>query len=79
MTMIHVKQVRSVVGRPRRHRLTLRGLGIKRMGQAVIVRDTPPIRGMIRQVQHLVEVKVTEGEAALFGIRHRENRPKRKR
>jgi large subunit ribosomal protein L30 len=75
-TMIHVKQVSSAIGRPERQRLTLRGLGIKRLGQAVTVQDTPAIRGMIRKVQHLLEVKVVEGEAPLFGVRHRSNRPK---
>lgn len=77
MTKIHVKQVRSWISAPGRHRLTLRGLGIKRLGQSVVVKDTPPIRGMIRQVQHLVEVKVTDGEAELFGSRHRPNRRKK--
>ncbi len=79
MTQIYVKQIRSAIGRIGSQRVTLRGLGIKRMGQSVVLRDTPAIRGMIRKVQHLVEVKVTEGEAELFGVRHRANRPKRKR
>lgn len=75
MSKIYVKQVRSEIGRAENQRLTLRGLGIKRNGQSVVLRDTPAIRGMIRRVQHLLDVKVTEGEAELFGIRHRDNQP----
>jgi len=52
---------------------------LKRLGQEVVVRDTPAIRGMIRKVQHLVEVRVVAGEAELFGIRHRPNQPKASR
>ena len=79
MSKIYVKQVRSEIGRSLKQRQTLRGLGIKRNGQSVVLRDTPAIRGMIRRVQHMLEVKVTEGEAELFGIRHRENQPKKSR
>lgn len=76
-TMIKVKQVRSEIGRSEKQRLTLRGLGIKRMGQSVTLRDTPAIRGMIRRVQHMLAVEVVDGTAELFGVRHRPNRPKR--
>jgi large subunit ribosomal protein L30 len=79
MTKIHVKQVRSKITQPQDQVLTLRGLGLKRRGQEVVLRDTPAIRGMIRKVQHLVEVRVVEGEAELFGIRHRANQPRRSR
>jgi large subunit ribosomal protein L30 len=53
---IAVKQVRSRIGRPGKHRRTLEALGIKRHQQTVIHDDTPAIRGMIEQVSHLVEV-----------------------
>ena len=58
---IAVKQVRSGIGRPQKHRRTLEALGIKRHQQTVIHNDTPAIRGMIEQVSHLVQVtEVTE-------------------
>ena len=53
---IAVKQVRSGIGRPQKHRRTLEALGIKRHQQTVIHNDTPAIRGMINQISHLVEV-----------------------
>ena len=54
---IEIKQVRSVIGRPEKHRRTLRALGIKRNQTSVIQNDTPQIRGMIQQVTHLLEVR----------------------
>lgn len=58
---LEVTQVRSVSGRPETHRRTLEALGFKRNQQSVIHDDTPAIRGMIRQVSHLVSVREIEG------------------
>jgi large subunit ribosomal protein L30 len=55
---LRVTQVRSGIGRPKRQKLTLRGLGLTRMHKTVLLNDTPAIRGMIRKVQHLVKVDV---------------------
>ncbi len=60
MKKIAIKQVRSGIGRPTKHRRTLEALGIKRHQQTVIHNDTPAIRGMIDQVAHLVEVMEVE-------------------
>ena len=57
---IEIKQVRSGIGRPEPHRRTLRALGIKRHQQSVIHEDSPAIRGMIKQVSHLVSVREIE-------------------
>jgi len=57
---IAVKQVRSGIGRPKKHRRTLEALGIKRHQQTVTHNDTPAIRGMINQISHLVEVTEVE-------------------
>ena len=53
---IRIKQVRSGIGRLSTHRRTLRALGIRRHQKSVVHTDTSAIRGMIRQVRHLVEV-----------------------
>lgn len=53
---IAVKQIRSGIGRQKKHRRTLEALGIKRHQQTVIHNDTPAIRGMISQISHMVEV-----------------------
>lgn len=48
---------KSEIGYDRRQRATLRGLGLKRLGQRVEVEDTPATRGMIDKVKHLVVVE----------------------
>jgi large subunit ribosomal protein L30 len=70
-THIEVTQVRSGIGRSAAQKKLLKGLGLRRIRHTVQLRDTPAIRGMVEKVQHLVEVRVKEGEAPLFGRRHK--------
>ena len=57
MSRLKVTQTRSVIGRPRPQRDTIRSLGLKRIGHSVVKEDRPEIRGMIFKVSHLVEVE----------------------
>ncbi len=57
---LKITQVRSGLGRPGVHRRTLRALGLRKHQQSVIQNDSPAIRGMIFQVQHLVSVQELE-------------------
>ena len=57
---IKVTQVRSGIGRLQCQKDTLRALGIRRMHQTVVKSDTPPIRGMVKSVEHLVEFEFIE-------------------
>lgn len=57
---LEIKQVRSVIGRPEKHRRTLLALGLKKNQTSVIQNDTPQIRGMIQQVSHLLDVRTVE-------------------
>lgn len=68
---IRLTQTRGLSHKPEAQRLILKGLGLRKIGHTVEVRDTPSIRGMVEKVQHLVTVEVLRGEAALFGRRHR--------
>jgi large subunit ribosomal protein L30 len=54
-----IKQTKSGIGAPTKHRRTLEALGLRHQ-RSVELEDTPAIRGMIFQVRHLV--KVTEGQ-----------------
>jgi large subunit ribosomal protein L30 len=54
---LRISQRRSAIGRQKRQKLTLKALGIRKMNQSVIHNDTPQIRGMIRAVEHLVDVE----------------------
>lgn len=55
--MIKVTQTKSSIGRLPKHKLTLRGLGLRKIGHTVEREDTPAIRGMINQVYYMVKVE----------------------
>ena len=57
MAKIKVKQVRSIIKRPKRQKKTLQALGLKRIGHVKEHEDTPNIMGMIKKVEHLVAVE----------------------
>jgi ribosomal protein L30 len=54
--VIKVKQTRSPIRRPGYQRACLVGLGLNRIGRVTRLENTPPIRGMIAKVRHLVRV-----------------------
>jgi large subunit ribosomal protein L30 len=62
--LLRITQVRSLSGRPEKHRRTMEALGFRKHQQTIVQQDNPAIRGMLFQVRHLVEVEeVAEGEA----------------
>ena len=54
---VKVTLVKSTFGQIHRHRATVRGLGLRRMHQTVILADTPEIRGMLNASRHLLRVE----------------------
>ncbi|HKE11351.1 MAG TPA: 50S ribosomal protein L30 [Myxococcota bacterium] len=54
---LRVKLVRSAIGFDRGQRVTLKGLGLRRLHQTVELPDTPSVQGMISKVRHLVRVE----------------------
>mgnify|MGYP000536408653 CR=1 FL=1 len=54
---IKVTQTKSSIGRLPKHKATLIGLGLRRIGHTVEVEDTPSVRGMINKVNFLVRVE----------------------
>lgn len=54
---VRVTLVRSISATPRRHRLWVRGLGLKKMHHTVEVEDTPENRGMINRAAYLLRVE----------------------
>lgn len=54
---IKVTLVKSVFGQLKRHRATVRGLGLRRIRDTAVLADTPEIRGMIRSSGHLLKVE----------------------
>ncbi len=53
---------RSLIGKHKKLRRTCLALGLRRINQTVIQPDNPSIRGMLRVVKDLVEVRPVEGE-----------------
>jgi len=56
MAKIKIKQTGSPIRREKSQRATLIGLGLNKMHRVRELEDTPEVRGMIRSVQHMVEV-----------------------
>jgi large subunit ribosomal protein L30 len=54
---LHITLVRSPIGYSRRHKETIRALGLRRINQTVEHVDTPVLQGMLAKVQHLVLVE----------------------
>ncbi|HWP63150.1 MAG TPA: 50S ribosomal protein L30 [Candidatus Binatia bacterium] len=54
---LRVTQVRSTIGHIARNRATIRALGLRGIGDSVVVPDNPATRGMVRQVRFLVTVE----------------------
>jgi large subunit ribosomal protein L30 len=54
---VKVTLVKSMIGRPEKHRKVLRGMGLTKINRCVELEDTPAIRGMIHAVVHLVRVE----------------------
>ena len=55
--IVKITLIKSMIGRPEKHRQVLRGMGLTRLNQTVELMDTPAIRGMIRKVCHLVKAE----------------------
>ena len=53
---VTVTQTGSPIGRKPYQRQTLIGLGLNKIGRTKTLEDTPSVRGMIRKVNHLLEV-----------------------
>jgi large subunit ribosomal protein L30 len=59
---LKLRLVRSGICTPKDQKATLRGLGLRRLGQRAVRPDAPAIRGMVHKVRHLVEI---EGEVGI--------------
>ena len=57
MATIKIKQTGSPIRRTKDQRATLVGLGLNKLHKVSELEDSPEVRGMIRKVQHMVEVQ----------------------
>lgn len=54
---VKVTLVRSPIGIQPKHKLCLKGLGLRRMHHTVEVEDTPAVRGMIDKISYMLTVE----------------------
>ena len=56
MAKVKITQLGSPIRRTKDQRATLAGLGLNKVGRERTLEDTPHVRGMIRAVQHMVQI-----------------------
>ncbi len=54
---VRVTQVKSRISETPKAKATLDALGLRRNYRSVVLEDTPQLRGMLRQIAHLVRVQ----------------------
>ncbi len=52
--MLKITLVKSMIGRPEKHRKVLRGMGLTKLNRTVELQNTPSVKGMVEKVSHLV-------------------------
>lgn len=55
--MLRITLVKSTIGAIPKHRKTVEALGLKKLNSVVEQQDNAAIRGMLKQVSHLVKVE----------------------
>ncbi|WP_242923627.1 50S ribosomal protein L30 [Pontibacter liquoris] len=56
MAQITIRQIKSIIDKPKSQKLTIQALGLGKINKSVTVENTPQIAGMVKKVQHLIEV-----------------------
>ena len=60
MSYIKVTQVSSLIGAPKKVVHVVKGMGLGRIGQEKVYRDTRAIRGAVNKVRHLVRYELLD-------------------
>ena len=55
--VLKITLVKSMAGRPEKHRKVLRGMGLNKLNRTVELEDTPSVRGMVGKVSHLLKLE----------------------
>jgi large subunit ribosomal protein L30 len=61
---LKITLVKSMIGRPEKHRKVLRGMGLNKLNKTVLLENTPAIRGMIQVITHMVKSEEMLDETA---------------
>ena len=54
---IEIKQIKSAIGYKSNAKKTLIALGLTKMNKTIIKNDSPQIRGMIKSIEYLLQVR----------------------
>lgn len=57
MKKIKVTLKKSLIDKIKKHKLTLRALGLKKIGQSRILPDNKAIRGMLKKISYMVAIE----------------------
>lgn len=60
MSKLSITLTKSYIGKKEQHRKTAQALGLKSVGQTVVKEDNEAIRGMIRNIDFMVNVQEVE-------------------
>jgi large subunit ribosomal protein L30 len=53
---LKITLVKSTIGKPKKHRDVVTGLGLTKLNKTVELVDTPEVRGMIAKISHMVNI-----------------------
>lgn len=59
---LKITLVRSMIGRPEKHRKVLRGMGLTKLNKTVSIVDNPCTRGMVEKISHMVKFETVISE-----------------
>ncbi len=54
---LKITQVKSSIGRLPKHKATLKGLGLRRIGHTVELEDTASVRGMVNAINYMLSIE----------------------
>ena len=57
MAKLKVTQIKSLIGRKKNHRLSVKGLGLKKIGSTKSIVNNAPTKGLIKKINHLIRVE----------------------
>lgn len=53
---LRITLVKSTIGKPKKHRDIVAGLGLKKLNKTIELQDTPEVRGMIAKITHMLHI-----------------------
>lgn len=53
---LRITLVKSTIGKPKKHRDIVAGLGLTKLNKTVELADTPEVRGMVTKISHMLKI-----------------------